>query len=271
MSKINHNLRSKDGGTIYHLPEADGQPEQGNLSLPNVFEESSDQRYPLGTKFVLGERVFRYFKASGAISYTLGGIASNQAILTDSGAVYGAHLAGVTKVKIDGTSDGVPAKNHYAGAHAFFYAADYPTMRVISSLAAEAASPYAVELTLEQALPYDIADNTVVYILPNRFASGIDCHAGAYNAMHAPVIGVPMVTMTDAYYGWVQTRGPRVLVAVGTVPGAVTGDRTVVFRSDGGVGMLDEAIGESINPQIAGYSLAVAGEGTIWIFLTLDD
>lgn len=60
-SKINHDLRSNAGRTIYMPEYYAGEKGFGNLALPNVYAaDDAAALYPRGTKFVAGERVFYY-------------------------------------------------------------------------------------------------------------------------------------------------------------------------------------------------------------------
>ncbi len=61
MSKVNHDLRSNHGRTIYMPEYYSGELGWGNLALPNVYAaDDAITQYPRGTKLVMGDRVFFY-------------------------------------------------------------------------------------------------------------------------------------------------------------------------------------------------------------------
>ena len=229
--------------------------------------------FPIGTRGVTADgRVYRYFYADAAIDYPLYCIGGAEVQSLDAGAVYQAHASGVMEVAIDGTSDGSPVANYYKDSLMFVYADDYPTYYINSSTAATATSPYPVTLTLQTATIQALSDNAVVYIQPNMYAGAVCCFAGGggNNLNDRPALGVPARKVAAAAYGWAQTRGPCLCVPAGTVPGTATGDRVCVWGSDGSVSILDEIINSDYSWQIAGYSMAVGGTGTLWVYLTMD-
>lgn len=275
--KANTDLRSVDGQTI-HLPqEKGGNVGAGNIALPNIYTEDSVQQYPIGTRFEMGERTFRYYKAGVAINYLLSGIASYDCRLGDTVNSYGtSQPAGVGTVanplKVDGTS---LALNHYAGHIAVIYVATTlgnVQMQVISSSASADDPLNAVETTelvLDQPTPMAIAADTGIDFFPSRFADCRTCkqsESGALNATYFPIVGIPMAIMTSGRWGWCLTKGPCFVVVGGTSPpGDGVADRDVIFLSDGSLQIHDEG-GNS--EQRAGYTLAdTDGSGSEWIML----
>ncbi len=283
MGKINSDLRSVDGQTIFLPQEVGGDTGAGNLALPNIYEEDSVQKYPIGTRLEMGERVFRYYKAGAAITYLLAGICSYDCRTGNTVDSYDtSQAAGVGTVanplKIDGTSDGVPAINAYAGHYVVIYVSStlgVRQMKVLSSSAAESASPYTVELVLDQPTPMAIAANTGCDLFPSRYA---DCRSafqgqdGELSANWNPVVGIPMAIMTSGRWGWCQTWGSCFVVNTSTQLGDASYDRTAIFNSDGSVAPSNEGwhTADTAN-QMAGYTLATAdGSGSEWIMLMLD-
>ncbi len=66
---VNHDLRRQDGKTLFMPSWYHGQDGWGNLQLPNVYKaDGATGKYPAGTKYVDGERVFWYAKFIGQIS-----------------------------------------------------------------------------------------------------------------------------------------------------------------------------------------------------------
>ena len=65
MSKVNHDIRSNNGRTIFMPSWFQGETGWGNLAMPNVYVEDSSAKYPVGTKYLEGDRRFRYTKYVG--------------------------------------------------------------------------------------------------------------------------------------------------------------------------------------------------------------
>lgn len=283
--KKNTDLRNVDGQTVFLPQEVGGNVGAGNIALPNVYLEDSVQKYPIGARFEMGERVYRYFKAGAAITYTNAGIASYACRTASAVDSYDtSQAAGVGTVsspfKINGTSAGVPAANAYAGHYIVIQAAvsatlGRRTMKVMSSSKAATDSPYTVELVLDQPTPIVIAANTDCDLFPSRYADVRPCFAsetGEIGADWNPVVGVPASTVASGYWGWCQTWGPCFVVCTSTELGDAAFDRTAVFSQDGSIEPSNEAwhTGD-IASQMAGYTLAtVDGAGSEWIMLMLD-
>lgn len=281
MGKRNTDLRSVDGQTIYLPPEIGGTAGEGNLALPNVYSESATQLYPIGTKFVSGERVFHYaYNGSTNALPTLRGIVGYDAVEQQSQASYGtSQAAGLGTVaspfQIDGESDGVPVANAWAGMYILILTTDAVggrvTMRIVSHTKARTASPYTIDCVLDQPLPHAVAADTNCDIIPSRYADvrpATDLTAGMY-----PVLGVALIYVTTLYYFWLQTWGPCFITTNITQPGDVAYDRTVVFSSsDGTIEPCDHAWGTSTttSAQFAGCTLATNGSESEWIMLMLD-
>jgi hypothetical protein len=274
-TKVNYSLRNYNGQIIWLPPDpADGL---NNIALPTIFEQDSTQKYPLGTRYSDGECAYHYYYAGGAITVALTGITSTKGMLNSGLYVYGAHAAGVRKVKIDGTSAGSPVADYYAGGRVVFFAANSvgrSQMRIVSSLAAEATTPYAVELTLEQPTYQALADNVTGEIMPNRYAncvSSFQGQSGDGTSGTCPTLGIPCRNMTSGYYGWVQTWGPCFVGRTSTEPGSNL-QRMTCFSTDGSIQPVSERWGATtpLSAQMAGYSLSVVDTGTGWIYLMID-
>ncbi len=69
-------LVAKNGKYIVLPPWFSGETVYGNLSHPTINSEDSQQMYPIGTKFVDGDRIFRYCYAGSTIAIPQRGIAN---------------------------------------------------------------------------------------------------------------------------------------------------------------------------------------------------
>ena len=277
-TKINHDIRSNNGQTIYLPPEMAGASGQGNLALPNVFSESVSAGYPIGTRFVNGDRTYHYYYAGGTISYTLAAISNRGAFLKSWANSYdSSQPAGTNPYKMDGTSAGVPAANALAGGYLLVYVATAIgrfNMRVVSNTAAATASPYTTELTLEQATPVVVAANTGSEVYANPYANLQSSWGDSLAGDYCYFAGLPAINMTSTYWGWVLTWGPCFIVATSTATGGATYARTLIFNADGSVAPASERWGAatSLAAQFAGVALnlTTSGSGDQWMRLMLD-
>lgn len=271
MKKFQQVIIGENGARLYLPPD----PDIIKTEMPLIFEESIVKQYPLGTRYVDGQNTFHYYKAGGTIAYILAGIFSNVALHAASGVhTYGAALAGATTLKIDGTSAGVPVADAWAGGQMLIIggaAGERTNVRIVSNLAAESTTPYAVEITLEQPLPFDVSNDTDVEIIPNRYASAVTAWGGALLGTYYTCLGLPTRKMTANYYGWVKTWGPA-FAARAAYDTSSDGNRTMVWSTDGSIrpcslGVWDET---SVSWQLAGYSLSIGGTGDGWFFMMMD-
>lgn len=273
----NTDLRRVDGQTVYPPRGFEDQVAPGNIALPNVYEQSASQLYPIGTRYEDGERVFHYAYAGGEIALTLRGATGLTARTQssqdtdDTAQVAGVGYDADHPFKIDGTSANTPAKNAYAGQYIMIQAtgSNRITMRIVSNTQGITASPYTTELVLDQPTPIAIGADKDCDIFPSRYA---DVRAAAdYAADMYPVLGVPLVSITAARYFWIQTWGPCFLTArIGDTIGDNSFWRTVCFHSDGSLTTMHEATNATDSHQFAGYTLATNASADEWIQLMLN-
>lgn len=277
-TKVNHDLRSYDGATIYHGQEVDGSTGPGNLKIPNIFEEDSSPLYPIGTRLVLGDRVFRYSYFPEAITYAHAGVISYTGKIGSAVDSYDAEQpAGTYEFKVNGTSTGTPALNYYAGGYILIgTAVNAVVMRILKSTASalgDATYPLiqTVILTLEQGIPDAIAANTDCDIFPNHYADVRMAFGSVNTANMKPFVGIPPRIFTAVRYGWIQTWGPCFIVHnVADAIGDTSFWRQVTFVGDGSLEALHESIGDTQSNQIAGYTMAIGGAGSEWTMLMLE-
>jgi len=279
MSQVIHKLINKDGKYVQLPPYRAGEAGYGNLAIPSQFTESAIQEYPLGTRLVVGDRVYRYCKYGAACARTVNAAFSVVDMFEADVNTYGAAVAGDTTIEVDGASAGSPVKDAWAGGYLSVLGSSqtYRTiMQIISNKAATATDPYPVELTLEQPLPFDLGDNVSCTIFPNLYSDVRTMYAIG-NGAYYTCVGWPARTISAAnYYGWVQTWGPCFTNRAAEDLSA-GGDRDLVVVGDGAVRVVDKmvnagaATGESF--QRVGFSLAIniptAGNGCGWFYMQI--
>jgi len=234
----------------------------GEIHPNGLREDSTTQEYNLGAKATTTDgRVFRYCKVGGTalVAGKLYSAPASIANHTNLAVVSGAAGSNDIVVTLGGTA---ATKDQYAGGtiiindmtgQGFTYS--------IKSNTAQTSTTGNVTVTTDDEEPVVTALDTTseASLVPNQY-NGIVVHATTEIA--APV-GVANTQVTEAYYGWIQTRGP-----VSALCGATTGIGLAVAASDNTEGAVE--VGDGILCPI-GYQIAagVTGEYNP-VFLTID-
>lgn len=256
---INHDVRVLDGKTLYMPPWVEDQDNWGNLELPDLSAADATQKYPIGTKYVEGDRIYRYALAGGDIDRTdLGvknglpqGVAQRAVAAV---AAIGAKAATITTVSPDGAAGtGTLVKDEFAGGYILFFTtggvASYDKqIRLITGNAAGAAGDIA--FTFDRGLEIALATATSK---AEAIASPYK-HIVISSAVHYPVVGIPSVLASDGEYLWVQTWGPCWISPQSGV--GVAGNVGVAFRHDGSLEPALTAVTSYITNQYAGFCMA---------------
>lgn len=246
-------------------------------------DQASDiQIYPIGMRYAIDDRAFRYAKAGGTLNSDLG---AKNALLqciayTD---LYASAPAGATQVSIDIAatdgvlSNGVIGVDELAGGYVVFFpgAENSFVRRIVKNTATTVADAAGVmTLTIDKPLPCALTA-----------ANGAECIASIYSNVRTDlavgdsplyaVVGIPTVPATVGQYLWLQTWGPCWVAAHADV-GKLKTDMAAYFVGDGSLGQGEEDTPEAVDTglvaQYAGFVLASAKDGTQgapFIFLQL--
>lgn len=258
-----------ESGYVLFLPQVQSSLDLVQSPHPDPYVQGTTKLYPLGTKLMRGEQVWRYCYAGDATitiatpveaSTEIHADSSDEAAITTDAAI------GDTTVYITGTSNIAtsPADeiNEYEDGYFFINdEAGEGQCRKIKSNAPFGASG-ATEFKLYEALTIAlIAGTSVCGIIRNPYRmvliSTVTC-AGA-------PLGVTTIPITANNYFWVQSGGPCAVVPKTTID---LGDPCIIGTTAGKVDDGSAATAEFI----IGYPLtpgAVDGEAML-IFLTLD-
>lgn len=215
-------------------------------TLTDVKEQSSTQKHPLGTRLVLNDgRVFHYAKA-GSVNLAVGLLVCAPAVV----AAENLHLTPDTTADCTTTMTnmtlGQPTtgtattKNAFADGWMYVHAgtgkgqvaqlrSQYDSTGNAAGSTATAIEIYfADENYLSVALD---TSSSKVGLVQNPYMEVVVCPAWAdYTASGVPV-GVPLATITAAYYFWLQTWGPCPIV-MGNTP--VEGEAIIAGGSSTG-------------------------------------
>lgn len=273
MSKIiNHDVRVVNGRTIYMPAYSDAQEGWGNLELPDLSVADATQKYPLGTKYVDGDRSFRYAYFAGTVNPDLG-VKDTQPQSVGFATVAAAAAQYATTIVLDvGAADGIAgdaviAVDYLAGGYCVIFDASTKafTRQIQSNTVTAAASEMTIVVT--DPIPVALLEDT----------DHIECMASPYSYMTAStsashaVYGMPQLVYTSGQYGWIQTWGPT-WIAPQSAVGSGSNNKIGIFRHDGSIDELDYNDANNSKGQIAGFVMTHAqggGQGAPFFWLTI--
>ena len=259
-----HKLISKNGRHIVLPPYVDDQVGYENLQLPDLSVADAAQNYPLGTKYVDGDRVFRYARFMGTMNPDLGA-KDTQPQAVAYATIAAAALQYATQVVIDVAAtdgiagDGAIAADELAGGYLLVFDADSKAfIRQIWSNTVIAAGGGEVTVDLIDPIPVALiadTDHCEVMASPYRYLT-------AYTGNDkGAVMGMPQLVYTSGQFGWIQTWGPT-WIAPHAAVGSGSNNRTCIFRHDGTIDELDYSDDANNKGQIAGFVMTHAQAGT---------
>jgi hypothetical protein len=239
----------------------------GNAPDIDLFDVGTSQFYPLGTKLVRDDCVYRYVEYGGTTA--AGDIIQAEAPdgahddLDPTGSGTGAAVtAGSTIISI-GTSITLVV-DEYAGGSMVIEAdtgAGYRYKILSNEVAAGAAN---ANVVIQDGLAVAIDASSDVKLVKSKYKEVIQLPT----TVTAVVVGAGLAIGADGSFGWVQTRGPAAVLTDGTV---VIGQHVRV--SDGTAGSVEalDRDGSAEDEPEVGYVMDV-GPTAQWslIFLTLE-
>lgn len=261
---VNHDLRRVDGKTIYMPAYSGSQEGWGNLEIPVVTTANSTPKYPIGTKYVDGDRVFRYCYAGSNIAIPQRGVANASPHLEGTclgNAVAGAYTLDLPPACADFEATVIyNTKDIYAGGWLWIMGAaaevtKHEFHRIVSNDALDAGGTY-VRVTLETPITTSQATPWITSYR-NTYAN---CQQSYPDIPTTQQTVVCMTTgglvVTLGQYFWGQTWGPIWTTAMDTTPGAAGRHRQLVFWQGGVIALQHETTPASYSHQHAGYILS---------------
>lgn len=228
------------------------------VAMPSqdIYAENATQQLPLGTRLVLGDRVFRYASAGAALdqgylleSAVIGGATSTAQIDLD---IVTALVAGDTTVNVT-TKTTAQAKNLFAEGY----------LTIVSDTNANGAG---VAYKIKSHPAADAAGNCLITLYdPIVKAVTTDCKSSLHTNLFKSVkqtadsaalgmpIGVPLIDVTSAYYFWAQTWGPAAVLTGSNV----TVNSAIIRGLE--VGESDIQATDGMTPEI-GYAMEVGAD-----------
>ncbi len=267
-------LIAVNGQYIVLPPGMSGQ-DLPNLTIPATWAADSARKYPLGTKFVNGDRVYRYCYASGTVNTEWGcykpkatntnAVAPTQATATQAdgtiaGAVGSRYVSVTIDTEIGVLTTGVLSANELAGGYVVIGngSAQHPQMRYIVShpALATAGGTLTIELDVPLLTVVTAATTNIELMECPFYCVKADGSGGDY----VTFIGIPAVDTSSGYYFWVQTWGVCWITSNSATCDSAR-DRTIVFVGNGSVESSNDETLES-GFQIAGIALDQSSSGS---------
>ena len=226
--------------------------------VQDIHEESETQRYSIGTRLVVDDRVFRYCQAKQALDPLLGGRAD---VMPREGEMDGvAYEAGDTEVTIPMNANG---PDYVAEQVADYWNEGYIWIqtgmqlhRIKDSAVATTTGRITsltggyVTVTLYEGLKTAVGASEWQTAWVNPYKVCKHEHSGKMS-----VICQPLVSVTINYYFWGQTWGPCFGQLNGAAMGRTSNDRSVYYTSDGSLqaGVTQVETAGSAHKQRAGF------------------
>lgn len=198
------------------VPSGDGF----NFADADPFTESATQLFPLGSTLNWGDRVFKYAQVDGAIT---AGLCVQQPIivanhtqmsLTSAVAI---STTNTTDISIETAGDTDLTANQYQEGYLYINdgTGQGQSWKIKSHPAHDHSSdPTCVITVYGKVSTALVASGTSqASLMENPFKDVIVAPVAETGA----VVGVTVIDMTDDYYGWLQTKGPKAVLAASTL------------------------------------------------------
>lgn len=254
-TKTLHTIISKDGKYIVLPVWVSGQEDLINLAHPDPYVTDAIQKYPIGTKFVDGDRVFHYGYCNDNSSVggrAMGGmmnVAVAKAITAD--AVI--HAIEETEIVIEDTTSVV---DQWAGGYFMPRVHPYSSYRVISNTVSDGEH---MTLTLERGLLTAMTSGEDGFLNQNPY-SKLSCQLPNAGKADTSAMGVNLVLAVAGTWMWVQTWGPCYISGGDELLGSGDTLREAYFHQDGTL-MCPAAFGQT---QRAGYAINECDGTSTW-------
>ena len=211
------------------------------------YAESSTQLFPLGSRLFYGNTVYRYGKmGSGAVTagkcVTHAASIAHHFDLTPTAGV----AAGETAISVETAGTDITL-NQYAGGYLYINdaAGEGQMLRIESNPAHDHSADPSIIITCYDDLATAITTSSRVTLIADPNSALIGQAATTTGA----TMGVTVMDMTAAYYGWFAVSGPATVLTSGTL---VVGNHAVPL---GAVGAVGPAAGDVI--QVIGVVMIV--------------
>lgn len=183
----------------------------------DIYTVDTVQKFPLGSRLTIGERVFRYAEFGGTVGAGSLAQAEAPAALHDN-LQSAATAAGATQVTInprDTGADDVIA-SEYAGGYLLVQdaAGEGHAYAIKDNSALDVgATGNTGTVDLWDAIEVALTTSSILVLIKSPYKEVIV----APTTLTAKVVGVSVVAQADGQFGWIQTKGPAAVLTNGTV------------------------------------------------------
>ena len=209
-------------GYVIELPAVTDKDDLIYEIVPDPYGESSTQLFPLGTKLINGERVWRYSKNSSSAVTVAGNILqSAQTVHADAeedivvAATTGeAYAIGSFDITLVSTSNiaAAPWSTKDGGKDGYIYVnggTGVGQYRKIKSHEAFSSTDDTLVTVYDAWTVAPVAASTECGIIPNPYKDVVVAKAG----LTGPPVGVATFALQASFYFWAQTGGPCAITA----------------------------------------------------------
>jgi hypothetical protein len=254
-----------------------GAPLRGG-SEQGIDAVSATPNYQVGSRLMIGARVFHYAKAGGSLIPDMGAKVKNPQDVSQevlgAAATKGDTSLVLTLDNTDGPSyNGLLPADYLKGGYAVVFpaAGNKAFVRGILSNTAVTVNPGTATftVTLDAPIPLNLTTSDLAEAMASPYACVAPNTATKLQDNLCTSIGVPTVPAVSGDYLWIQTWGPC-WVAPHAGLGTGASNRAAYFVGDGA--LADEADATPIE-QIAGFVLANdkgGGQGAPFVMLMID-
>ena len=258
---VRHNdqqLVAHDGQYIFLPPWVAGEVGYGNVAKPDVFATTTVQQYPINTRYVDGDRLFKYVYVGGVDgTYTKANIGLYCAVVENASVTTGttASVVGDTTQQI---ADATAAVNKYAGGFWMPRVNPYSSYRVLSNTVSDGTH---VTLTLERAIITAIgAAQASCHLMENPYSDARCTWAAGRDDVG--FLGITLLDTILTTYQWVQVAGPCHVVPYNEEMGAAANVQQGSFHIDGTV-----IAHAAAARQHMGYAMPHTGTTSTWFIM----
>ena len=259
--RLKHASNAPLGGTEFeeYIVHVGKFGKRGDAAHQGLYEISAIQRYALGTRVVDSDgRVFRYALAAATVAPGFGA-SNNNTFNGITGGVVNAQAIGdkVCSLLLDATTGGATwfgTKNRMAGGYISLPTGSPPQFRRIVSHPA-GVSTDTIVVTLDGPFSRALTAAEMAEVIQNPYSALYT--GGNYDS----VVGVPLVSITTGYYGWIQTWGPTWITPDVAGVGSEAHGRQLIFVGNGAIELVNDMDPSTYACQHAGFILGTSAAG----------
>jgi len=233
-------------------------PNHSDTTQFGVYSTGTTKKHLLGTRYRVGDRVFRYARAGAALNPQFGAKNWGQYSGVTGGNVTARAIGDTTvDILLDATTGAAAwfgTANNMVGG---FWCQPDGTCKQFRIIVGHERGDNAdtIWLDLDGPITRTMIATSFMEIAQNPYYD-----LRGTNNDYSSVMGVPVTAVASGSYGWVQTWGPAWVAP--NLPVSDTAKwRTTVFTGDGSLQSFEDATGET-GHQVAGFTIDRTGNGS---------